>query len=115
MRLQRLFAGILILGSLLPVSAIALPHSVPAMKDNAALSIFSRRETIKLSFRNDSAVVLELRAGEKIVTLEPGKTETLELPLGMQVYFNKTTSKHAAGHLVVTAASFLDQATIALN
>lgn len=114
MRLQRLFAGMLVLGVLMPVSAIALPHSVPAMEDYAALSVFSRK-TITLSFRNDSAEVLELRAGEKVLRLEPGKTATLTLPLGMQVCLNKATSKHAAGYVVANTASYLDQTTIALH
>ncbi len=115
MRLQRLFAGMLVLGSLLPVSAIALPHSIPAMKDNLALSIFSRKKTITLSFRNDSAAVLELRAGERLLTLEPGKTATLVLPLGLQVCLNKATSRHLAGYVVASAASDLDQTTIAFH
>jgi hypothetical protein len=115
MRVQRLFAGMLVLGSLLPVSASALPHSIFVMKDYAALSVFSRKKTITLSFRNDSAAVLELRAGEKVLTLEPGKTAALVLPLGMQVCFNKATSKRAAGDLVVVAASFLDQTTVTLH
>lgn len=115
MRLQRLFAGMLVLGVLLPASAIALPHSIPGMKDHAALSVFSRKKTITLSFRNASAVVLELRAGEKLLTLEPGKTETFVLPLGMQVCFNKTTSSGKAGDLVVTAVGYLDQTTVTLR
>ncbi len=36
MRLQRLFSGMLVLGVILPVSAIALPHSIPVMKDDYA-------------------------------------------------------------------------------
>ena len=114
MRLQRLFAGMLVIGVLLPVSAIALPHLVPATVDHAALSVFSRK-MITLSFRNDSAEVLELRAGEKVLTLEPGKTATLRLPLGMQVCLNKATSKHAVGYVVANADSYLDQTTIALH
>ena len=114
MRLQRLFSGMLVLGLLLPVSAIALPHSIPVMKDHAALSIFSRK-TITLNFRNDSGEVVELRAGEKVMTLEPGKTATLRLPLGSQVCLNKATSKHAVGYVVANADSYLDQTTIALH
>jgi hypothetical protein len=115
MRLQQLFAKMFVLGALLPVSAIALPRSVPVMKDHAALSIFSRKQTIKLSFRNDSAAVLELRAGQRLLTLEPGKTTTLVLPLGIKVCFDKATSKRAAGAVVVTTARYLDQATVALD
>jgi hypothetical protein len=115
MSLKRLFAAMLVLGSISPVSAVALPHSALAMKGNAALRIFNRGKTITLSFRNDSAAVMELRAGEKVLTLEPGKAATLVLPSGMQVRFNKATSKNAAGDLVVTTASFLDQTTIALH
>ena len=115
MRLQRLFAGMLVLGVLLPVSAIALPHSIPVIKDHAALSVFSRKKTITLSFRNVSAAALELRAGEKLLTLEPGKTETFVLPLGVQVCLNKATSNGKAGDLVVTIAAYLDQTTITVH
>lgn len=115
MRLQRLFAGMLVLGVLWPVSAIALPHSIPVTKDNAGLSILSRKKTITLTLRNASAAALELRAGEKRLTLEPGESETLVLPLGVEVCFNKPTAKSKAGDLVVTAAAYLDQTTVTLH
>ena len=115
MRLQRLFAGMLVLGALLPVSAIALPYSIPDTNDHAALSVFTRKKAITVSFWNASAAVLELRAGEKLLTLEPGKTETVVLPLGVEIVFNKTTSKNKAGDLVVTVAAYLDQTTVTLH
>lgn len=115
MRSPRLFAGMLVLGVLLPVSAIALPHSIPVMKGHAALSVFSRKKTITLSLRNASPAVLELRAGERILTLEPGKTATVVLPLGVEIVFNKSTSKSKAGDLVVTAAGYLDQTTVTVH
>jgi len=115
MRSPRLFTSMLALGVLLPVSAIALPHPMPVMKDHAALSVFSRKKTITLSLRNASPAVLELRAGERILTLEPGKTATVVLPLGVEIVFNKATSKSKAGDLVVTAAGYLDQTTVTVH
>jgi hypothetical protein len=115
MRLQRIFTGILISGLLPSVPALALPLPAVAVKTHATLLLFGRQKTITVNLRNDSAETLELRNGDSLLKLEPGKTIALSLPLGQRVVFEKPTSKHAAGDVLVEGVSDRDQATIVVH
>jgi hypothetical protein len=77
--------------------------------------MFAKSKTVKFELRNTSASSMELRAGEKIITLEAGKTVTVKLPLGTRILTNAATDKHPAGTLIVEVNSSLDGVTIDLT
>jgi hypothetical protein len=72
-------------------------------------------KTVKLVLRNTSSSPIELRAGEKIITVDAGKTATVELPAGTRITTNAATSKHPAGTVLIEVYSALNGATIDLS
>src|SRR5882724_4973689 len=57
-------------------------------------------DTVKLSLRNDSGSAMEVKVGDKVMTLDPGKPVTLSLEVGTRIVANSNTPNHPAGSLI---------------
>lgn len=102
----------LVLDCLLSSQAV---HASPISGFTSVQAMFAKSKTVKFELRNTSSSPMELRAGEKIITVEAGKTVTLSLPLGTRILTNVTTEKHPAGTLIVEVNSALNGVTIDLS
>jgi phosphosulfolactate phosphohydrolase-like enzyme len=74
--------------------------------------MFGKSKTIKLTFLNDTASPMEVKAGEEIIKLESGKPTVVNLTPGTRVVSTTATEKHEAGSLIAEVTSQLNGATI---
>jgi hypothetical protein len=113
MNRQKLIAVAIVASSLLTAPAIyASPVSIH-VPVNAMFS--NKAKTVKISLRNDSNAVIELKVDDKVMSLEVGKTVTFKLPVGTRVLANNTTPNHPAGSLIEQISTDYDGATISIH
>ena len=63
--------------SLLAAPAI---YAAPTAISSPVHAMFSKTKLVKLSLRNDSGTAMDVKVGDKVVTLAPGKPVDLSLP-----------------------------------
>jgi hypothetical protein len=71
--------------------------------------------TVKLSLRNDSGSAMEVKVGDKVMTLDPGKPVSLKLEVGTRIVANTATPNHEAGSLIEEVIKDHDGATIVIH
>ena len=75
----------------------------------------SKTTTVKLNLRNDSGAAMEIKVGEKVMTLDPGKPVSLSLEVGTRIVANTATPNHPAGSLIEEVIKDHDGATIVIH
>jgi hypothetical protein len=98
--------------SLLAAPAI---YASPASISSPIHAMFSRTKMVKLSLRNDSGAAMDVKVGDKVMTLAPGKTIDLSLPVGTRILANSATASHELGSLIEEVVSEHDGATISIR
>jgi len=78
-------------------------------------AMFAKSKTVNLALRNDSGSPLELKVGDKVMSLDAGKTVALKLPEGTRIVVNAAAPKHPAGELIAEASTDLDDTTVAIK
>jgi hypothetical protein len=100
-------------------SLLAAPavYAAPASISSPVHAMFAKTKstTVKLSLRNDSGSAMEVKVGDKVMTLDPGKPVTLNLEVGTRIVANSTTPNHAAGSLIEEVISDHNGATIVIR
>src|SRR5258707_15257165 len=100
-------------------SLLAAPavHAAPASISSPVHSMFSKTKstTVKLSLRNDSGSAMEVKVGDKVITLDPGKPVTLNLEVGTRILATSNTPNHLAGSLIEEVISDHNGATIIIR
>jgi hypothetical protein len=101
------------------VSLLAVPavYAAPASISSPVHAMFAKTKstTVKLSLRNDSGSGMEVKVGDKVMTLDPGKLVTLNLEVGTRIVANSTTPNHPAGSLIEEVISDHNNATIIIR
>ena len=101
------------------VSLLAVPavYAAPASISSPVHAMFGKTKstTVKLSLRNDSGSAMEVKVGDKVMTLDPGKPVTLNLEVGTRIVANSTTPNHPAGSLIEEVISDHNNATIIIR
>ena len=92
-------------------------YASPASISSPVHAMFARTKatTVKLSLRNDSGSPMEVKVGDKVMTLDPGKPVTLNLEVGTRIVANSTTPNHPAGSLIEEVISDHNGATIIIR
>ncbi len=75
----------------------------------------TKTSTVKLSLRNDSGSAMEVKVGDKVVTLAPGKPVDLSLEVGTRIVANTATPNHAVGSVIEEVISEHNGATIVIR
>jgi hypothetical protein len=100
-------------------SLLAAPavYAAPASISSPVHAMFTKAKssTVKLSLRNDSGSPLEVKVGDKVMTLDPGKPVSLSLEVGTRIVANSTTPNHAVGSLIEEVISDHNGATIVIR
>lgn len=100
-------------------SLLAAPavYAAPATVSSPIHAMFSKTKTtsVKLNLRNDSGAAMEVKVGDKVVTLDPGKPVTMNLEVGTRIVANTATPNHAAGSLIEEVISEHNGATIIIR
>jgi len=92
-----------------PVYAASTNINVPAH------AMFSKSKVVKLSVRNDSGAPIELKVGDQVMPLDPGKTVALKVPVGTRVVLNNSIPKHEAGEVIAEASTAVADSTFAIK
>ena len=90
-------------------------YAAPATIDLPVHAIFAKVQMVKFSVRNDSSAAIELKVGEKIMTLAPGKSLELKLAVGTNVLANASVGNYHAGDVLAQATKELDDTVLALR
>lgn len=90
-------------------------YAAPANVFSPVHAMFSKTKNIKFTLRNDTATEVDLKIGEKVVPLAPGKTVDLALPEGTRIVANNDTPNHATGSLIEQVISSHSGATISIH
>jgi hypothetical protein len=78
-------------------------------------AIFGNVKTVKFSLHNNSTDVVKVKAGDTEMTLAPGKTVDLKLPVGTKVLAETESKNYHVGDVVATATQDLTYATVVMN
>jgi hypothetical protein len=100
-------------------SLLAAPavYAAPASISSPVHAMFSKTKstTVKLNLRNDSGSAMEVKVGEQVMTLDPGKPVALKLEVGTRIVANTATPSHPAGSLIEEVIKDHDGATIVIH
>ena len=69
---------------------------------------------VQISLHNVSAASIDLRIGDKVVTLEAGKTVSLQLPSGTRILADRATSLHEAGSVILEVTEQVNKGTLTI-
>ena len=94
-----------------PVAFASQPVSNPTLMNVA----YSKSKMVSFSLRNDSKDSINVKAGDKDMTLEPGKTVSVKLAEGTQIVATNTTPNYAAGSVISVVSSQLSDNTLVLR
>jgi hypothetical protein len=100
--------------SLLAVPAL---YAAPANISSLVHAMFAKTKstTVKLSLRNDSGSAMEVKVGDQVMTLDPGKLVSLNLEVGTRIVANSATANHPAGSLIEEVIKDHNGATIIIR
>ncbi|WP_158790902.1 hypothetical protein [Granulicella sp. L60] len=112
-RINRLAVAV-IATSLLAVPSV---YAAPASISSPIHAMFGRSKTtmVKLSLRNDSGKPMDVKIGDKVMTLDPGKPVDLDLPVGTRIIASTATPNHEVGSVIEEVVSSHSGATIAIR
>jgi hypothetical protein len=105
--------------AVIATSLLAAPvvYAAPASISSPVRAMFARTKstTVKLNLRNDSGSAMEVKVGDKVMTLDPGKPVSLNLEVGTRIVANTATPNHAVGSLIEEVVSDHNGATIIIR
>jgi hypothetical protein len=92
-------------------------YAAPTSVSSPVHAMFAKTKssTVKLSLRNDSGAPMEVKVGDKVVTLDPGKPVSMDLEVGTRIVANSTTPNHPAGSLIEEVIKDHNGATIVIR
>jgi hypothetical protein len=111
-RYNRFTSVALVATSLLAAPAV---YAAPAAISSPIHAMFTKTKLVKLSIRNDSGAPLDIKIGDKVMTLAPGKPVDFTLPVGTRILANSATPNHEAGSLIEEVISEHNGATISIR
>ena len=103
--------------ALVATSLLAAPavYAAPAAISSPIHAMFTKTKLVKLSIRNDSGTPMDIKIGDKVMTLAPGKPVDLTLPVGTRILAKSATPNHEAGSLIEEVISEHNGATISIR
>lgn len=90
-------------------------YASPINMSASVNAMFARSKTVKFQLHNGSSSPMELKAGDKVVTVKAGETIRLDLPAGTRIVTNAATNTHPAGTIVLEVSTGFDGSTVTLN
>ena len=112
MNRRMLFAISLAVASMCASEAV---YAAPAAIHSPVHAMFGKSKMVKFNLRNDGSAPLTLKVGEETVTLDAGKTKSMELAVGTRIVRQEASSTTQAGALVTEVSKELSGVTIALK
>ena len=98
------------------VAGLSASPAVYAASSNVPTQVsYAKTKTVKFALRNASGSPLELKVGDQVMSLDPGKTIAVKLDVGTRIVVNAATPKHQAGELIAEASTDLADTTVAIK
>ena len=94
-----------------PVAFASQPVSNPTLMNVA----YSKSKMVSFSLRNDGKDAISVKAGDKELTLQPGKTVSVKLEEGTQLVAVNATPNYAAGSVISVVSNTLSDNTLVLK
>jgi len=88
----------------------AEPAAIPTMT-----RAMYKTKTVSFNVRNDSKSPLTIQAGERQITIDPGKIVAVKLEEGTKLVAVTATAKLAQGDLISVVSSAMASATVAIQ
>jgi hypothetical protein len=112
-RLNRLTVAVI------ATSLLAVP-SVYASTVNVSSPIHAffgkqKSTTVKINLRNDTGSSMDVKVGDTLMTLAPGKPVSVNLPVGTRIVATTATANYQAGSVIEEVISSHDGATIVIR
>jgi hypothetical protein len=92
-------------------TALTATFCVPAFAQNTAI----KAKNVKVNVRNETKAPLKLRTGDTHVTVAPGETAKMKVPVGQQIVSDETNSTFNEGAVVATVGESMDGNTVAIR
>lgn len=89
--------------------------AAPSLRADHASTTPAKMKLIKFSIRNDSKTPLQLKAGDQQMTIAPGQTSAVKLPMGLQVTTVSDTAHLPSGAVLTTVSEALQGNTLAVS
>jgi hypothetical protein len=102
-----------VLSIALLATTIALPAQI--IFAPTALMASTKQQMVKLAVRNDSTTSLDLQLGDQKVTIAPGKTMDLKLPVGTRITTASQTPHTPSGTFIIEVTTSNNNSTIAIT
>lgn len=112
MNRRTLFAISLAVASMCASEAV---YAAPAAIHAPVHAMFGKSKMVKFNLRNDSSAPMTLKVGDETMTLDAGKTKSLEVPVGTRIVRPEATATQPAGSVVTEVSKELNGVTIALK
>ncbi len=109
--MNRTLLSSMVLGAALLSSgaAFAAAPSIPTSTPSTHV------KRVHFELRNDTDQTITLKAGRQELSIDPGKTKSVRLPVGMNLVTEDATPTNAAGTVLVQVAAMLGDATVVLK
>jgi hypothetical protein len=90
-------------------------YAAPVNSDAPVHATSGKDKVVKFSLRNGSGSPLELKVGDRVISLDTDKTVSLELPVGTRILVNAASPKHQAGELLAETSTAMDKTTLTIR
>jgi len=101
------------------VMAVAMLAGQAVLAEPAAIPTMTRAmyktKTVSFNVRNDSKSPLTIQAGDRQITIDPGKIVAVKLEEGTKLVAVTATAKLAQGDLISVVSSAMASATVAIQ
>lgn len=98
---------------------LAVPgaNAATSLAVNTPSSMFGSHKPnlVKFRLRNDLKGAVDLKIGEDPITIRPGQTIKISLPIGARITVAAAISGYSAGDLIAVVGSELDDTTVAIK
>jgi hypothetical protein len=117
MNRRNLIAVSVVAASLFTSQAV---YAAPAATFSSMHAMFGKSKTtqpktVQLTLRNDCTTARDILVGDQAMTIAPGKSVNLNLPVGTKIVANDSSATHQSGTLIAEVASYFKGNTIVLK
>jgi molybdopterin-binding protein len=90
-------------------------YAAPANLNVPVHAIFVKTRMITMSVRNDSKNPIELKVGEQVMTVAPGKSLSVHVAVGTRILANAPSGNYQTGDVLADVTADMSDTTLALR
>lgn len=90
-------------------------YAAPAAPKAPVFANSGKPKMVSFSVENSTTSVIKVKAGDKEMTLQPGTTTAVKLPVGTQLVTEVTVPHYEEGSVLATVSKELGDSTVVLK